>query len=758
MQASCVRLAVRSFSTMLFLALALSPPPALADYGGRLPIGNGQPVSRFGDSPPPYSSLFTPPGGLKAVVYWDLVLGTPRYVSMRSAVNPLNYSGLDKENLIRACGEFIEQNSSFFGVASSDLINPSVLQVDKSWLVAFEEASAGVPIRGANIRILLDSFGTIESVKSFLYRDPPGQEYSFVPFEPIARQLADWKVEIEFSEKQLYFPLYDPASMSPVWYVRGLDADGQPWEYFFDPATGELREQRRIVSELGEISGVVLGVSPNPDNLYASAGDAMVSGNGFVSYPIPGARVGELKGARTDSVAVNPDGQFTIGLPGDPGTSTKVEARIEYGLDVGDLPDAIVPWKNNYNPLLQIGTGNDNCNSFSSFNYPMIELNDTQIGARDCNFLFNADNDLIASAGLLAFHHVRSFMDDTFPRMKQYNIPFHAYFPIAFVVPNNDVKKREYYPNPSFPKICFSPTIDPQDHISPDHVQSMTPTLVNHEYAHHLIYIMTGTLDSKSFDCKNPDSGAHCIEGDPDWLQIREGQIVEGIADALAAYKAGIPTFGYYEPNFPGWMGYDISVNIIDTKMPRDRFEVAKALWLLRDNFRKNGYVELATDLIYRWLGRNNPGDKFGNRIFDGSQVLMEEILDALDADHFTPESDADRTTISFFDKWVMDAFAGRKFFYGEFVRGDADQNEELDISDPVFMLRYEFDGGIEPKCLDAMDADGDNTISITDPIYVLSFLFMGGEAPPAPFPKCSIDPNIRDDDFNCYDPTCERG
>ncbi|MBI4600665.1 MAG: hypothetical protein HY721_01770 [Planctomycetes bacterium] len=70
------------------------------------------------------------------------------------------------------------------------------------------------------------------------------------------------------------------------------------------------------------------------------------------------------------------------------------------------------------------------------------------------------------------------------------------------------------------------------------------------------------------------------------------------------------------------------------------------------------------------------------------------------------------------------------------FLRGDSNGDDEVDLSDAVYVLIYLFNGGPTPDPLEAGDADGNGTIEITDSIYLLSYLFLGGPAPPGPFPS----------------------
>jgi hypothetical protein len=81
------------------------------------------------------------------------------------------------------------------------------------------------------------------------------------------------------------------------------------------------------------------------------------------------------------------------------------------------------------------------------------------------------------------------------------------------------------------------------------------------------------------------------------------------------------------------------------------------------------------------------------------------------------------------------------------FVRGDANADGSLDISDPVKVLLHLFAGG-EGGCEDAMDANDDGALDLTDAVSVLEYLFLGGSVPMPPFPGRGADPTA--DDLDC--------
>ena len=76
-------------------------------------------------------------------------------------------------------------------------------------------------------------------------------------------------------------------------------------------------------------------------------------------------------------------------------------------------------------------------------------------------------------------------------------------------------------------------------------------------------------------------------------------------------------------------------------------------------------------------------------------------------------------------------------------VRGDADDNGAVQLTDGIFILNFLFLGGSDPTCDDAADADDSGAIQLTDGIFILNFLFLGGaDTPPPGGFACGPDPD----------------
>ncbi|MCI0651984.1 MAG: proprotein convertase P-domain-containing protein [Planctomycetes bacterium] len=86
------------------------------------------------------------------------------------------------------------------------------------------------------------------------------------------------------------------------------------------------------------------------------------------------------------------------------------------------------------------------------------------------------------------------------------------------------------------------------------------------------------------------------------------------------------------------------------------------------------------------------------------------------------------------------------------FLRGDANGDGVVSaLIDALYLLGWQFGGGLAPPCFDAADVDGNNIVqAIIDAITLLNYQYAGGAAPPSPGPTdCGSDPD-GDGDVEC--------
>jgi hypothetical protein len=128
----------------------------------------------------------------------------------------------------------------------------------------------------------------------------------------------------------------------------------------------------------------------------------------------------------------------------------------------------------------------------------------------------------------------------------------------------------------------------------------------------------------------------------------------------------------------------------------------------------------------------------------DGAEVLEFQVLsNCLIEAVFPPASQAGTRDLALHNRHgevcLLKAFRDLDEDEG-FVRGDANLDRVLDISDPLTILSYLFLGG-SSVCEDAADVDDDSEVAITDAIYFLLFFFLGQDPPPPPYPDPGLDP-----------------
>lgn len=99
------------------------------------------------------------------------------------------------------------------------------------------------------------------------------------------------------------------------------------------------------------------------------------------------------------------------------------------------------------------------------------------------------------------------------------------------------------------------------------------------------------------------------------------------------------------------------------------------------------------------------------------------------------PDVDIDETVRPLGSRRDIGAFEVEGFGHC-FVRGDCNNDGDLELGDAVTSLAYLFTSGEVPGCIEACDFSGDSIIAIDDSISTLNYLFIGGPPPTAPYPQ----------------------
>ncbi len=82
------------------------------------------------------------------------------------------------------------------------------------------------------------------------------------------------------------------------------------------------------------------------------------------------------------------------------------------------------------------------------------------------------------------------------------------------------------------------------------------------------------------------------------------------------------------------------------------------------------------------------------------------------------------------------------------FLRGDADRNADVNLTDAVAILNELFGGNEPSDCPDAQDANDDGAVDLSDPVAILNRLFLGAAPLPPPSAEPGVDPT--EDELGC--------
>lgn len=82
--------------------------------------------------------------------------------------------------------------------------------------------------------------------------------------------------------------------------------------------------------------------------------------------------------------------------------------------------------------------------------------------------------------------------------------------------------------------------------------------------------------------------------------------------------------------------------------------------------------------------------------------------------------------------------------------RGDANDDNAVNVSDVVYLNSFLYQGGPAPPCMNQADVNHDGLVNGSDPVYLLNWLYNGGAAPPAPGPTNSTCTNSSSPYLGC--------
>ena len=172
-------------------------------------------------------------------------------------------------------------------------------------------------------------------------------------------------------------------------------------------------------------------------------------------------------------------------------------------------------------------------------------------------------------------------------------------------------------------------------------------------------------------------------------------------------------------------------------------------------------------DDIDPWIGFLSETPVTGALIGEtGFEILVDQFTRLRDGDRFWYANDAftedeiedlEATTLAdvILRNTTRSALASDAFVVSNFVRGDVNQDDLIDIADVISTATWLFTAEGEVTCLAAVDVNNDNWVDVGDALNLANYLFQGGPAPGAPFDTCGPPPAT--DQLGCAaSPTCE--
>jgi len=753
---------VRPLSIIPVLVAAVIPPegahgappalPPLVENGPsfQVPAGDARLVYRRSETAPAPVLEFWAERGREWRIHWDAALGTPRFlqpVRFFSLVEPRAVGPFPDLYLLESGVEsFLGSIRSLLGVGPEELGEPAIYPVARSWVLVFGQVTPrGIPVRGASVRVVVTEFGELAWLKAFVARgigDPVGLLLEREEAEAIA---IDAGAEVLDARLQMGFSGEDAGSARAVWSLTVAEAEGadRTAEWIVDAGSAEVLARRRVVKHF-EAAGIVLGRSAPGKDLFASPKSSIPE-----LTPLPGAVIRNERGRELAMTAS--DGSVSLELEQNPAT---LRISLESGdfFHPGTYPRAN---EHNYASLLEIRPVDG-----ALVPIPLLPEEDIDgNGIPDITAAFSPgeprlvvfnEKNLLSSYTLRSwwiqgYLHARSMLGSVSDTLERFELSAAPFLPLAplRVKPSSGGWVQDYVPSSprssGFGEITSALTFAAGFDLEGRPLEEpVLPTILLHEVGHHVFHSITAARDS------------------------RPGDVEEGVADALVGFATGECRIGFTSPYEATALGFCLGAEGDFRRQLRAK--VGNAFWSLQQKLlartregREDAQPQVAPGLLLHWLAFNRVQDP-DDLVFDSSRSIADELIAIDHQQLFTRQGlpcDA-----PCHEPEIIAAFSERRFFDAPFVRGDANIDERIDISDPISILNFLFGGRERPHdCKNAMDADDDGDVSITDAIRVLVHLFQGADPLPAPYPSCGLDPAPPEDPGNlgCLEFGCPR-
>ena len=776
------------------------PSPEAPSYG--VPWSVSVPVDLAWDTGVPEPAVrFAETAGTEWILYWDYTSETPRLLRPRREYILLDTEGFDSEEgeaqLESSLREFLTRDGSagLFGIEPGELGPALVIPMKSDRMLVFpQQTRDGLPVRGANLRAWVADDGRLLYVKAYLARAVSDRAAPFLDVEgellaeaDARALLPDEQGSVTLAHQEIVFPAQNFDHWQTAWCLRIREPDERVVEQLRDARNGNVLRSARIVKHLEgvRIGGQVICHAPDLNNIYSHPDSPMLRVDEAedgepVEQPIPGAIITRVGDGDMVSVA-NSVGRFAVLNAPEEGLlrahlvyapenalwqierftlrlgtciswnaryiEFQVRARQEFDRQRPCLEGLCLPADVVRNPLFSenvVDCSPDRDSPTPEIGRIIFNQNyeeaaaEWQDDAENLNWWL-----LIHTQGARMFDAAHASLDELvvegsrfehndrfrFERVEVRSLLQDETLPGAEQI---GLGNWELLQSPELmtSAIIRTTRMVTQGEMGP--VPRMA-SQVGHEFGHHLTWAIT---QSEAYT-----------------------ETEEAVADALVMIANDDGRIGYQGPEDRGPFGYDFGDLSRRAVQPafitRTRELVGRGLFSFHLGVRTVDRRGMEGSLLlHRWL--------FANQVLRGFDRSLEDGFCIVD--ELTPilarllEGAREGDVAALYQRVLRNAFRDSIFHRGNrYIRGDANQDGSIDISDASTILEFLFAQQIEfVVCADAHDVDDSNQIDISDPIYLLRHLFLGGSEPPRPYPNCEIENAVEDggDGLCCIEPT----
>ena len=144
-----------------------------------------------------------------------------------------------------------------------------------------------------------------------------------------------------------------------------------------------------------------------------------------------------------------------------------------------------------------------------------------------------------------------------------------------------------------------------------------------------------------------------------------------------------------------------------------------------------------------------------GTHVALDASRLFDSLTVSIKAEHVTGRHDGhDGIAVAEVEVIARSADRSVVTLVGQFIRGDSNCDQKVNMADVVVTLHTLFKGESAVCCEAAADVNDDEAVNLNDAVYTLNFLFRGGARPESPFPLCET--TFGSGNLGCAESSCK--